>query len=116
MTVETHDHFVKRLKMLGRKHAKMTNGYVTKVGRDGLISVTPKRARRRGFPIKLVALMLLGFFGFKAFMLAALGPVTYNDRLSKLEGGTVVEQAGATALYIDPITAALADFAGPLLR
>ncbi len=114
-TVETHDNFEKRLSSLGRKHAKMTRGYSTKVGKDGLITVSTKRARR-GFPIKGMILTIIGFFAFKAFMLASVGPVTYNERLAKLEGGSVIEQVGAKILGIDPITDAIAGIAGPVLR
>jgi len=113
--VETHDHFVARLSNLGKKHAKMAHGYSTKVGRDGLIIVTPKR-RRRGFPLKLLIMFGLGFLGLKVFMVAAVGPVTYNDRLAKLESGTVIEQAGAKVLAIDPVTETLASMTGPVLR
>lgn len=113
--VETHDHFIKRLTKLGRKHQKMTHGYSMTLSRDGLLVAKPKRARR-GFPFKGLVLLILGFFGLKAFMLAAVGPVTYNERLAKLESGTVVEQAGAKAMSIDPITATIATIAGPVLR
>lgn len=114
-TVETYDHFTKRLNTLGRKHAKMTRGYSTKVGKDGLITVVTKR-QRRGFPIKGLIVAVIGFFAFKAFMLAAVGPVTYNERLAKLEKGTVIEQAGAKVLGIDPVTNMLASVTGPVLR
>ncbi len=113
--VETHDHFVARLSNLGKKHAKLAHGYSTKVGRDGLIIVTPKR-RRRGFPFKLLIMFGLGFLGLKVFMVAAVGPVTYNDRLAKLESGSVIEQAGARVLAIDPVTETLASMTGPVLR
>lgn len=113
--VETHENFVKRVNVLGRKHAKMTRGYATKVGRDGLITVKPRR-RRGSIPVKGILMFAFCFFGFKAFMLAAVGPVTYNERLSKLENGSVIEQYGAKALAIDPVTGALADIAGPVLR
>lgn len=113
--VETYDHFQKRLKGLGRKHAKMTRGYHTKVGKDGLITVVTKRPRRN-LPFKGLILMAVGFFAFKAFMLAAVGPVTYNERLAELEGGTAIEQGGAKLLGIDPVTNILATFAGPILR
>ncbi|MGC1496799.1 MAG: hypothetical protein WA790_13395 [Sulfitobacter sp.] len=113
--VETHDHFIKRLNVLGRKHEQMTHGYVTKVGKDGLITVKPK-AKRRGFPLKGLVLLVLGFFAFKAFILVSFGPVTYEERLSKLENGTVIEMAGAKVLGIDPITAVMAEYAGSILR
>lgn len=115
--VETQDDFAKRLHMLGRKHTKMTNGYTTKVGKDGLIVVKPKRRAARGAGgVKILILVALGFFAFKAFTLAAVGPVTYNERLSKLENGTVIEQVGAKALAIDPLTAAVAGKVGPAVR
>lgn len=113
--VETHDHFHNRLNLLGRKHAQMTHGYTTKVGNDGLIRVLPK-TKRRGFPLKGTILVVFGFFAFKAFMLASFGPITYSERLAKLENGTVIEMAGAKLLGIDPITAMLAKIAGPYIR
>ncbi|UWR10413.1 hypothetical protein [Sulfitobacter mediterraneus] len=110
--VETHDHFVNRLEMLGEKHAKMTRGYGTKISTSGLIVIEPKEERRNwGLPVKVVSLTLLGFLGFKVFMLAAIGAETYNERLAKLENGTIIEKAGAIALSVDPLTAMLAETA-----
>lgn len=113
--VETHDHFHNRLNLLGRKHAQMTHGYTTKVGSDGLIRVSPK-VKRRGFPLKGLILVVWGFFAFKAFVLASIGPITYSERLEKLENGTVVEMVGAKLLGIDPVTAMLAKIAAPYVR
>lgn len=113
--VETKEHFTKRLKTLGRKHEKMTHGYTTKIDRNGVIVAKPLR-RKLGFPFKGLVLLVGGFLAFKALMLAAVGPITYNERLAKLESGTVIEQAGARVLGIDPVTSALADFAGPVIR
>jgi len=113
--VETHAHFAKRLNTLGRKHARMTKGYSTKIDRNGIIVATPKR-RSVSFPFKGLALLVLGFFAFKAFMLASVGPITYNERLSRLQNGTQIEQAGAFVLGLDPVTVAMADFVGPVMR
>ncbi|MFD2737969.1 hypothetical protein ACFSUD_00145 [Sulfitobacter aestuarii] len=113
--VETHADFLRRLKLLGRKHARMTHGYSARVRQDGLIVLQPRRLRR-GFPLRGTMLLLAGFFCFKAFMLAAIGPVTYGERLAKLSNGTVVEQAGAWLLAMDPLTDALAGAMGPVLR
>ena len=115
--VETHDHFVDRLEALGRKHEKMTHGYYVKLDKNGLLVATPRRPSRRGLGLmKLLVLVAVGLVAFKTFTLAAYGPVTYNDRLSHLENGTLIEQAGAKVLTIDPVTAALADSVGPILR
>ncbi|MFC6588824.1 hypothetical protein [Sulfitobacter pacificus] len=95
----------------------MTHGYTTKVGKDGLIVVKPKRRPvRGGGPIKLVVLAVAGLIAFKAVALIAVGPITYNERLAKLETGTMIEQVGAKALAIDPVTEVLADSVGPTLR
>ncbi len=115
--VETHNDFVKRLNSLGRKHNKMTYGYTTKVTKDGLIVVKPRARRvRGGGGLKLLLLVAVGFFGFKAFTLATVGPVTYNERLAELEGGSVIEQVGAKALAIDPVTSALVEGVAPAIR
>ena len=115
--VETRDHFVSRLNMLGRKHEKMTHGYSTKVGKDGLIVVKAKRRRMGGGPaIKFLLLLTIGFFAFKVFALSAVGPVTYNERLSKLENGTLIEQVGAKALAIDPVTQSITGSVGTVMR
>ena len=116
--VETHDHFIERLSALGHKHAQLSRGYTTRVGKDGLLVATPKR--RQFLPgagvLKIVMLMLIGFLSFKSFAVAAYGPVTYNERLQKLENGTVIEQIGAKALAIDPVTDAVAQTVAPMMR
>ena len=118
MTVQTQENFASRLQTLGRKHKSMTHGYTTKVGKDGLLIVKPKRARRlrRSLSLQALFLAIVGFFAFKAFMLAAVGPITYNERLDKLNSGTVIEQGGAWGMGIDPVTQYLAQMAGPVMR
>ena len=95
--VETHDDFAQRLHMLGRKHKKMTRGYTTKIDNNGILVATPKKTQYLPGTgaLKLVMLMLIGFLSFKSLVLAAYGPVTYNERLSKLENGTTIEKMGA---------------------
>jgi hypothetical protein len=61
-------------------------------------------------------LIVLVFFGFKAFALAAIGPVTYNERLSRLANGSNLEQIGAKMMAIDPVTQTLAELTGPIMR
>lgn len=118
MSVQTQENFANRLHTLGRKHKSMTKGYTTKVGKDGLLVVTPKKSRsiRRSLSLQALAVAIIGFFAFKAFMLAAIGPITYNERLDKLRSGTVIEQGGAWVMGIDPVTQFMAQMAGPVLR
>lgn len=114
--VETQANFANRLKGLGRKHANLARGHTTKVDHNGLITAVPKRSRRRSFPLRGTVLLVLGFIGFKAFILAAIGPTGYGERLATLQGGTSVERAGAMVLAVDPVTQMLADLMGPILR
>ncbi len=113
--VETHQHFANRLDTLGAKHRKLARGYTTQLDKNGLIVAKPKRARRH-FPVKGLLLLLFAFISFKAFMLSVNGPEAYNDRLSKLEAGTIFESFGAKVMSLDPATVALAQIMGPLMR
>jgi hypothetical protein len=114
--VESKLQFNNRLRLLGRKHSKMANGYTTQLRNDGLIVVKPRRASRRGFPLKGIVLMVLGLFCFKALILASLGPDGYGERVAKLQEGTVVERGGAWVMQADPATQVLANLMGPVMR
>ena len=113
--VETHDHFTRRLTHIGARHAQMDRGHAATIRHDGLMAAIPRR-RAPAFPCKIVVGLLLGCFAFKALLLVALGPVTYNERLATLENGGPVERIGAAALRIDPLTDAIADFSLEVLR
>jgi hypothetical protein len=112
---DTREHFNNRLNNIGRKHKAMTRGYVTQMRSDGLIVVKP-RQRGIDFPVKGVVLLLLGFFFFKAFLLAAIGPDTYGERIDKLQDGTFIEQGGAWVMQVEPVTQVIADYLGPIMR
>ena len=116
--IETHNDFANRLTKLGRKHKLMTDGYTTELRKDGLIIVKPKRkTRHRGMSgSKLLLIGVFGFFCFKTLIYVDQGPRVYQERLAKMESGTVVEQLGATLFQVDPVTQGLADFFGPLFR
>lgn len=112
---DTFEEFETRLRRIGRKRAKLANGYTSVVGQDGLIIVKPRRARR-GVPLKGLSLLVCGFFGFKGLLLGHLGTDTYNDRLTRLSSGTPIEQAGAAALAPDAVSAWVATQVGPYLH
>jgi len=114
--VETQVDFRKRLGALDRKHAGLANGYTTKVRNDGLIVVKPKRGRRsRVSVLRGLFVIAFGFVAFKAFMLASMGEITYNERVAKLNQGTVIEQGGAWVMQIDPATTFVAGFIDPFV-
>ncbi len=114
--IEAQPDFNKRLVSLGRKHEAMTHGYKTSMRSDGLIVVKPKRRSRLGFPLKLIILIAIGFFSFKALMLASLGDITYNERVAKLDQGSSVERGGAYVMQIEPVTQFLSGFVAPYVR
>lgn len=100
--------FGKRLNKLNSKHRKMAQGYLTSVNHDGLIIARPRRRGPR-FPVKGLMLALVALFGLKGFLYVNLGPITYTERVGKLESGTIVEQFGAFAMQADPVTLWVAD-------
>lgn len=114
--VYTKDDFNARLNGVDRKRSKLVRrGYTTRVDKNGVI-IAKAKPRRLRLPIKGALLMVLCFIAFKAFMLLANGPDTYNDRLASLQEGTIVEQWGAAALAIDPATQFVADQVAYFIR
>jgi hypothetical protein len=107
--------FNKRVHRLNKKHRKMANGIVHSVNHDGLIVA---RARRRGprLPLKGIALLIVAFIGFKAFLLIYLGQAAYGERVEQFRSGTAVEQAGAYVMAPDPLTVFIATEVNRLLK
>jgi hypothetical protein len=107
--------FNERLQLLARKHRAMSHGYSTYIQPDGLIVARP---RRRAIRIsgRAVIMFVLAFIGFKAFLIANLGMLTYEERVTRLQSGTVVERAGAFAMQPDPLSTFVALQVGPILR
>ena len=113
--VEDHLQFDRRVAKLTRKHQAMSRGYTHRLRADGLIEVKPRRARP-GVSLRAIAMFVFGFFVFKGFLLAHLGPAAYEERLAKLNEGTVVEQGGAALMAIEPVSEFIASKIGPVLR
>ena len=114
--VETAQTFQKRTRQLSRRHSKMgANGVRMRMGRDGLVSLEPRRRAPR-FPLKGFIIFFAAALTYKAVVLAWFGEQLYNDRLAELAGGTAIENAGAWVLQIDPVTQAMAEFIRPYLN
>ncbi|WP_296423660.1 hypothetical protein [Yoonia sp.] len=100
--------FDKRLKRIVRRHDRMARGVVRTVNADGLIVARPRVYTPR-FPLKgLLLLVAIGFL-FKGFLFSYLGSGAYADRVTSLQQGTVMEQAGAWIMQPDPATTFIAD-------
>lgn len=106
--VDAANDFHKRMKRIKKQHARLEHGYVSVVGKDGLIITRPKR-KSGGFPVRILLTLVVCFFGFKTLLISHLGPEGYAQRVDVLQGGTVIEQAGAWALRADPVSLAIAD-------
>lgn len=95
--------FDQRLRRIDRQHQALARGFVLSVSKDGLIVARPAREGRplpwRGLLLVLVAMML-----FKGMLHAQIGPQNYDDRIARLEAGTVAEKAGAYVMAADPVT------------
>lgn len=110
-----HQEFRGRVSRLQSKHAKYAQGYSARVQSDGLIVLEPRRMRSR-VSGKVFVLVVLAFFGFKAFLMAALGFGSYDERVARLAEGTAVERAGALVMQSDPVSLWMAEKIGPILR
>lgn len=109
------DTFDQRLKRISKSRARMRDGYVGQVSKDGLIVFRPKR-RRLAFSPRGFALVLLGFVGFKVLIVAHLGLNTYQDRITALQQGSVVENAAAFVMQPDPLTLKAASYLRPYIK
>ncbi len=102
-----HDEFDDRLRRIATHRSQMKRGYSLRVDRDGLIVARPRMVRRF-LPVRGMVMLLVGFVGFKALLVAYLGEETYRDRVQNLKDGATVEQVGAWFMQADPVSSQLA--------
>lgn len=106
--------FQERLKRINKNHKRLVRGAVTDIRPDGLMVIRPKRRVGRFF-WKPAAGIIVGFFFFKSFLLAGLGPVTYASRVESLRQGTQLEAGAAWVMEIDPLSTYIADIMVPYI-
>ena len=106
--------FRKRLRQLVRRHEALSHGYETRIRRDGLLIVTPKR-QSRGVSLTAIVTFLGLFLLMKAVLVAQIGLQGYEDRVFLLQSGTPAERIGALIMQADPVTRYLAEIIRPLL-
>lgn len=111
----SHTEFGDRLRNIEKRHKQIQHGAIYRVGPDGLI-VTRPRKRSIRFPVRgLFTLFAVGF-AFKTFLLMNLGTSTYNQRVSELQDGNVIEKAGAWVMQIDPVTLWMTEYFSTLIN
>ena len=111
-----HQQFLSRVRHLERKHGAMNNGYSAQMRSDGLIVVEPKRRVESRISARSIFLFLAAFLLFKGFLIASIGVEGYQDRVSKLQAGSVLEHGGALIMIADPLSLGIARKIGPILR
>lgn len=112
---DNHDAFEGRLQRIEKMHRQLASGYVLHVQDDGLIVARPRRARAT-IPVRGIVLFIAGFLLFKGVLIASLGQVTYDDRVTALAGGSLLERAGAWVMLADPISRDIGGFLAPAFR
>ena len=84
--VDARQQFGSRVKSLESKKIRLAQGYYTTIRADGLVVAHPARRGLR-VPTKLLVGLVVLFVCFKGFVLAAIGPTTYDVRLATLAQG-----------------------------
>lgn len=107
--------FRARIDQLDLQRKALENGYYTTIRNDGLVIAQPRRRDSKS-PIKYLLALVVLFFIFKALVLTTSGAGTYQSRLNSLSDGSLVERAGAWFLQVDPVTQALSNKVGLVLR
>lgn len=99
--------FHKRGQALRRKHVRMSQGYVTKMDRNGLIVQVPDN-KAGGIGLGLFLRGALILLAFKVLTLGWLGEERYQYHVETLSQGAMHERAGAWVMQVDPVTRKLA--------
>lgn len=104
--------FHKREQALRRKHIRMSQGYMTRMNRNGVIEQIPQN-RMSGFGLSVFLRLAVAVMLFKVVALAWLGEPIYTGHVERLSQGAFYEQAGAWILQVDPVTRTLSGFLTP---
>ncbi|NRB19601.1 MAG: hypothetical protein HRU33_19070 [Rhodobacteraceae bacterium] len=113
---EDHHKFLSRVRRLENKHEAMSYGYSARIRSDGLIVVAPKKKIESRISFRSIFLFLAAFLLFKGFLIASIGLDGYQERLAKLQAGSLLEQGGALIMIADPLSQMAAAQIGPILR
>lgn len=101
--------FDRRCQTVRTRHVRMASGYRTRLRPDGMIEQVPhNRIRSRHAPWAALLALVAGLFGMKLLLVTWLGAETFEAKRATLQAGSPIERAGAAALRIDPVTAAVA--------
>lgn len=103
--------FNKRLRRIDRIHRR--GGGFEASGTLGQSYYTNSRKPKTSIPRVLIYTAGI-IFGAKTLLISNLGLDDYLGRVSNLEKGSLVEQAGAVLMRADPVTLKLVELLAPL--
>ena len=109
---QAQKNFYKREQALRRKHIRMSQGYVTRMSKNGTIEQVPD-SKAGGTGVRLILKAALVVLAFKVLAFAWLGETQYLNNVDALSQGAIYERAGAWIMQADPVTRTLAGFIMP---
>lgn len=110
MTDIQHGQFVQRLRRIGDTNRKMAHGHVAVMNVDGLIVAQPMKVKSNS-TVRSLFLCLIILWAFKIFLHASIGGAAYQERVSALQAGSMVQKLGAFVMVADPATVWIANMA-----
>jgi hypothetical protein len=107
--------FDERYRKVLKRHRQLSRGYVTRLGKNGVIDHHPIGHYRDAISLKALLLPLGILFFLKACMVTVLGEEAYAAQVALLREGSFGEQLGAFFMQMDPVTWPLAQFLGTII-
>ena len=99
--------FMERMRRIVERHRKLERGFEPEVLPDGLVVAKPKPPSHH-FVLRSFFACLIVLLGFKIFLLARLGPESYQQRLDLMNERGTLHRIGAYVMYPDGLTRLLA--------
>ncbi|WP_411224246.1 hypothetical protein [Marivita sp. S2033] len=96
--------FDERYRKVLKRHRQLSRGYVTRLGKNGVIDHHPIGHLRDAITFKMLLLPLGILFFLKACMVTVLGHDAYAAQVALLREGGFGAQIGAFLMQMDPIT------------
>ena len=107
--------FDERYRRVLKRHRQLSRGYVTKLGKNGVIAHQPIGQFRDVVSFKALLLPVGIFVFLKACMVTVLGEEAYAAQVEALRNGGFGEQLGAFVMQMDPLTWPIAQLLGSVI-
>ena len=107
--------FDERYRRVLQRHRQLSHGYVTKLGKNGVINHHPIGQFRNAVSLKFLLAPVLLMFFLKACVLAVLGEEAHAAQIALMQDGSMGQQIGALLMQKDPISWPLAQMIGMIV-